>query len=182
MLKDIEIVQKYQWSGSGYHYAGLELKNNTGETLQVNAEFIFYDAANNIIGTKKESCVAFGSKSNAFIYKANESEYDHFEYKLTPSIDTYYLSVVSDLENNVSDSDKKLIFSITNSGKQTAQFVQCVALFFRGGEVVGHSYAYASDADSEIKPGSTERAEINKPYNTPYDEYKLYIDGKGIKK
>lgn len=175
----IKTKNEYVWNyANRYHYLGLELKNQTDYTLRLDAEFVFYDKDNNIIGTSKPNYVAFEPQSNILLYASNDEPFDHYEYFLNPSIDKYNKPVHSMLESDVSETDKKLIFSITNTGSATAKFVKCEVLFLLNGDVVNLNYAYAGTSSGEITPLQTERAEINKPYNTPYDNYILFMDGR----
>lgn len=173
----IEEVHQYTWESINYSYAGIELKNNSDSLIRLNSEFIFYDEDNNIIGSKKESYSAFEPASNILLYAANDAPYHHFEYNLNPSVDDFNHPVYSKLEREVNETDKKLIFSITNTGDIEAMFVNCTVLFLRDGKAVALSYAYAGSSNGKIAPSATERAEIRKPYNTPYDDYILFLDG-----
>lgn len=178
-LENIEKVNEYKWNSSSYYYIGIELKNNNDSTLRLDSEFIFYDEDNNIIGTKKTDYVAFESQSNILLYIANEDPFDHYECNLNPREDNTNNPVKSLLKSEVSETDSKLIFSITNTGDADALFVKCTVLFLRGGEPVSLTYSYAGTSNGKILPSETERAEIKKPYNTPYDEYILFLDGRG---
>lgn len=176
---DIEEVNQYKWDSHGYNYVGLELKNNSKSTICLNAQFIFYDENDKIIGTKKPDYVAFESQSNILLYVANEDPFDHYEYKLNPSVDKINKPMQSKLKSDVNETNNKLIFSITNEGDSEAKFVKCTVLFLRAGEAVYQSYSYAGASNGSIAPSETELAEIDKPYNIPYDEYVLFLDGRG---
>lgn len=177
--KDIEVINEYKWDSYGLNYIGIELKNNSASTLRLDSEFIFYDADNNIIGTKKTHYVAFEPQSNILLHVANEDPFDHYECNLNPKEDNRNNPVKSLLKSEVSEADSKLIFSITNTGDFDALFVKCTVLFLQGGEPVSLKYSYAGTSNGKILPSETERAEIKKPYNTPYDEYILFLDGRG---
>lgn len=179
LLDNIEKVNEYKWDSHSYNYIGIELKNNNDSTLRLDSEFIFYDVNNNIIGTKKTDYVAFESQSNILLYVANEEPFDHYECNLNPKQDNMNNPVKSLLKSEVSETDGKFIFSITNTGNSDALFVKCTVLFLRGGEPVSLTYSYAGTSNGKILPSETERAEIKKPNNTPYDEYILFLDGRG---
>lgn len=176
LLDKIETTNEFMWDSFGYHYVGLELKNNTTSTIRLNAEFIFYDKENKIIGSKKDSYPVFESNSSILLYTSNEDPFDHYECKLNPSVENFFTPVNSQLKSEVNETDNKLIFSITNAGNTKAQSVKCTVLFLKEGKVVSKTHTYAG-ANATIEPGATERAEIKKPLNKPYDEYKVYIDG-----
>lgn len=173
----IEEIHQYTWESNNYSYAGIELKNNSDSLIRLNSEFIFYDEDNNIIGSKKESYLAFETASNILLYAANDAPFHHFEYILNPSVDTFNHPVYSKLKSEVNETDKKLIYSITNTGDTEAEFVKCTVLFLRNGKAAAHSYAYAGTSNGKIAPSATEHAEIRKPYNIPYDDYILFLDG-----
>ena len=120
--------------------------------------------------------MAFEASSNILLYISNEDPFDHYECILNPSIDNYLSPINSQLKSEVNETDNKLIFSITNTGNSKAQFVKCTVLFFKEGKVVSNTYAFAG-TNGTIESGSTERAEIKKTLNKPYDEYKVFIDG-----
>ncbi len=178
LLQSIEEINQYTWESSGYNYVGIELKNNSTSTIRMDSEFIFYDEGNNIVGTKKDTYVAFEPESDILLYVANEEPFHHFEYNLNPKVDTFNQPVYSKLKNEVSETDNKLIFSVTNTSESEANFVKCTVLFLREDKAVALSYAYAGTSNGKIASSSTERAEIKKPYKIPYDDYILFLDGR----
>lgn len=96
-----------------------------------------------------------------------------FEYSLYHEPEKYYDPVVQNLTHEESRTGKKVIVSCTNRGSVTADSVECTALFFRDGKLIGRDFAYFTDNDSELKPGRTITKEMS--CYEQYDDVKLYF-------
>lgn len=173
-------VQSYSYSSSYSNYAALVLTNNSDYDCQLEIAVDFYDSNGGIVGTSSDSIDAFAKGTASALVFSCEDSFAKFEYQLkAKEIASYYVPVNQNLSCEVSTATKKAVISATNNGDITAEYVQYIALFFNGGELVYHSWGYVTDSDSEIKPGDTVRDEANCYVN--FDSVQVYLDGRGSK-
>lgn len=162
--------------GSAHYF--LIIKNNSSETISVSVNATAKDAEGNLIGTTTQSEEAIPSGYEVCIgcYFSDAKNAASFEYTLDAKKDKYYEAVIQDLTYEESRTDKKVIISCTNNGKDAAEFVKATALFFLNGELIRSDSTYMTDDDSEIKPGATIIKEMNS--FGEYDDAKIYFSGR----
>lgn len=174
-----EVVEEYHYINSiGSAQYFLIVKNNSTDTISVNINATAKDAEGNLIGATSESEEAIPSGYEVCIefYFSDAKNAASFEYTLDAKKDKYYEAVIQDLAYEESRTDKKVIISCTNNGKDAAEFVEATALFFLNGELVRSNSTYIVDDDSEIKPGATIVKEMNS--FGEYDDVIIYFSGR----
>ena len=150
--------------------------NTSAFHLNIQATVNFKDADNNLIGTDDAGYSPFESgQSTVFAFSADE-EYAAFDYEFSVSEESLYQPVVSDLECKTNIAKDKAVISITNNGEEAAEFVRYTALFFKGDQLVSFDWGYATDNDSEIKPGKTINQEA--ACYEDFDSVKVYLSGR----
>lgn len=154
----------------------LVVENSSKFNLDVGVEVMFKDAAGNLIGAKNDSQEAVQGGFETVFTFMNDEKPASMEYVLTAKQEEYYGCVQSDLAYKVSNAKDKAIISVTNNGKETAEFVEYNALFFQQGKLVYCSSGYAMDDDSELKPGKTINDEAR--CYEPFDEVKVVLTGR----
>ncbi len=98
------------------------------------------------------------------------------DYKLSYDTDVYYIPVVSDLSTEEVQNDEDVVVTVTNNGDAAAQYVNVYCLFFdKKDNVIGSDWSYATDSDSEIKPGESQSVQL-KNYDK-FDHYKIFMTG-----
>lgn len=154
----------------------LVIKNNSSEDFKLSAKVSFKDADGNLLGVDDNTVNVFGAGGEICLLFRNDESFYSYEYEYTvDEKDEYYEAVNSDLSCEATIAKDKVIVSVTNNGEKTAKFVTGTALFFEGDKMVGNSFGYISDSDSEIKPGNKESEEIH--CFTKFDSAKVYLSG-----
>lgn len=105
-----------------------------------------------------------------------DEKFARMKNELSAEIEDWYECVVSDLSYEYTEAKNKIILSVTNNGAESAEFVQGSVLFFNNGEVVGFSWNYFTDNDSEIKPGKTIKREMD--CREKFDDVKVFLTGR----
>lgn len=174
-----QVVEEYHYINSiGSAQYFLIVKNNSSETISVNINATAKDADGNLIGatTQSEEAIPSGYEVCIGCHFSDAKNAASFEYTLDAKKDKYYEAVIQDLMYEESRTDKKVIISCTNNGKDAAEFVKATALFFLNGELIRSDSTYMTDDDSEIKPGATIIKEMNS--FGEYDDVKIYFSGR----
>lgn len=173
---DYKLLKDYRWSLMGiYYYEGLVIKNTSGSTKDYDAQVMFYDNNNQLIGVGNYSADVVGNGQEALIKCQNESSFDHIEYTIT-SKDSRYNEVQSFIDIQVQTTNDKAIIIAKNTGNVVAEFVEYQCLFINQGQVVGSGWGYVDDSDSELKPGKTEFREES--CYEPFETVELYFTGR----
>jgi hypothetical protein len=170
-------VKEYRYFNSYWNYAFLEIANNSEYDLRINVEATFYNANNEMIGVSEQEEEAVQSGATILLYFMPDEEYSKMEYEFDVEEEPYYKSLINNLTYESTPAKDKEIISVTNSGSETIDFVDCSVLFFNGADIVGFEWTYFVDDDSELKPGETERREMN--CYDPYDSFNVYFSGRG---
>lgn len=172
----------YTWNDSYNYYVALVIKNNSALNCNLSANVLFKNANNELIGAADNSIDAFEANSEMCLVFSNEEEFVSFDYEYEASKLDYYDCISSSLSCETSVTPKKCITSITNNGEKTAKYVQYRVLFMQGENVVYSDWGYATDDDSEIKPGKTITKESTF-YNSKkdFDNVKVYYTGRADK-
>lgn len=177
VLSQIEVTE-YSYSNSFWHYAFLVVKNNSDFVLDISVSVKFYNDAGELIGVKEDSESPVASDTAVCMYFMPDEKFATMEYEISLDKEKYYASVVQDLTYETVSAKDKEIISVTNNGRDAAEFVQVYALFFNGDEVVGFQNEYITDKDYEIKPGKTISVELN--CYEKYTSVKYYLTGRKL--
>lgn len=154
VLSQLEVTE-YSYSDGFWHYAFLVIKNNSKYDLDISASAKFYDDKGELVGAKMNEESPFASGSEIVLYFMPDERFAKMEYEFSIDEEEWYESVVHELSYESTSAKNKEIFSVTNNGKEAAEFVEGYALFFDGDKVVGFESKYFVDDDSELKPGKT---------------------------
>ena len=147
---EYEVTKEYTWNTKWNNYFGVAVKNTSGEDCGFDAQVIFYDKDENIIGVSNPSATVCGDGDTAF---------DHVSYTINKT-SSWYADVHSYVDVTASVSGKKAILTGKNNGDKEAKFVEYRALFLdKDGNAVDYAWGYLTDNDSAIKPGKMELRE-----------------------
>lgn len=153
------------------------IKNNSDVTLQIDVNVTAKNTDGNLIGAGIMSEHAVQAGFEVVLERSFDgTDIADFECSITAKPDEFYSSVLSDIDMQISQADKKVIVSCTNSGDSPAQFVIATALFFKDGRLVHSNKTLCVDSDNELKPDKTINKEINTL--TTYDDVKVYLSGR----
>ena len=173
---EYKVVKKYKWDTSYYYYEGIVIKNMSGSTKDYDAQVMFYDEKNNLIGVSNPSVEAVGANQEALIICNNEAPFHHIEYTINAR-DSRYNEVQSFIDIQVQKADGKAIIIAKNTGNVAANFVEYMCLFLnKNKEVVRYDWGYLTDNDSQIKPGMMEMREVT--CSDAFKTVKVYITGR----
>ncbi|MBQ3329856.1 MAG: hypothetical protein IJG87_01600 [Ruminococcus sp.] len=159
-------------------YVYLLITNDSGADCDLNINVDFFNAEGKIVGTTSGSLDAVGKGTTVCEDFSCDEEFVTYEYKVVSS-ENSYKPVDQDLALDVSVLTNKVIVSLTNNGKTPARYVWYDVFFYNKGQLVGHNYNYCEDADSEIKPGATERSECSFYGEGGFDDAKVFFHGEG---
>lgn len=164
----------------GHYFPALVIENPTDFNLSLSVDIKFYDKDGKLVGAQSDEVYAFEKGTKTIVQFSVDEEFERMEYELTAKEEEYYNCVISSLKvESITAKDKEIV-SITNTGEWPAEFVECVALFFKDGKLVTDDYTYFSDDDMQIKPGKTITAELN-AWGEEYDEVEFYLTGRAEK-
>jgi len=138
--------------------------NNSDETVSVSGNALAKDKKGRPLsaGNLSIDVLGPGETSIGEFYFNGATDIDKVEYELEYSTDTYYKAILKDIRMEESITDKKAVVTLTNEGKDAAQFTEAVALFFdKDGKVVYSGSTYIGDDDYELKPGKSLSGEIS---------------------
>lgn len=176
-LNQLEIKEYSYLSSGDYTYYFMVVKNNSNETLKLEANITAKDESGKLIGAQSMSQEAVESGYSVCMYTTfDEGIPSTFEYSMSAKPDDYFKPVLSDIKSEITQTEKKVIISCTNEGKEAAQFVEARALFFKENTLVYSGSIYCTDDDSELKPGSTIIKEIDS--YEEFDTVGMYLSGR----
>lgn len=179
VLSKLEVTER-QYISDNYYYIWLVVKNNSEVTTDISGEVTFLDADGKLVGTSSQEMTALEPGCESAMTFQNDVEFATYDYQLKASESKYFDGILSKLTVDVSPTEKKAVISITNNGDKPAKFVEYIALFLKGDEIVGQNWGYCVDDDSEIKPGETQRAEASS-YGEDFDSVQVYLNGRAEK-
>jgi hypothetical protein len=164
----------------GHYFPALVVENPTDFDLSLSVDIKFYNKDGKLVGAQSDEVYAFEKGTKTIVQFSVDEEFDRMEYELAAKEEEYYHCVISSLKvESVTAKDKEIV-SITNTGEWPAEFVECVALFFKDGKLVTDDYTYFADDDMQIKPGKTITAELN-AWGEEYDKVEFYLTGRAEK-
>ena len=155
------------------------IKNNSDAVAEINGNALAKDADGNTIGAADSSIDVLGpgEESGCYFYFNDVSDVNSVECTYSYSESDYYYPVISDLSVEQVLNDSNVTVSVTNNGTSSAQFVEVFALFLDAdNNMIGYNSRYATDGDSEIKPGSTQNVQLD-AYNG-YDHVEIFLTGR----
>lgn len=168
-------VQEYTYRTKFSEYLFLAVRNNSEYNIEMSVSAKFYNEES-LVGAKTTSQEAFEHGTEIVIYFMPDEAYTSVEYDISVSEETWYKCITSELSYETTAAKNKEIVSVTNNGEYAAEFVECHALFFKDGKVVGHSGTYFTDNDFELKPGKTITEELD--CYEEYDDVKFFFTGR----
>lgn len=172
-----EVTHEYAWSSFWSNSYAIVVKNISGKSCGFNAQVIFYDKDNNIVGVANPSITICGDGYEVLMIASQDAAYDHVEYTITPADSSWYEDVHNFVEVTATKSGDKAILTAKNNGTKNAEFVEYNCLFLdKDGNVVGSDWGFLTDNDSEIKPGKMEMREAS-PY-VDFDSVVIYYEGR----
>lgn len=178
--EDVEVLAEYTLpDGIGWYTRHfIIVKNNSNETVDISTSSLAYSEDGTMVGAANGSLDALGSGCTSVLYESFETnaQISRYELELNTSPSKYYKSVIEDLSFVQNDIDGGAVFQVTNNGKDSAEFVEGYALFFKDNQLVGYESTYFTDDDSQIKPGKT----ISKQMTAyeDFDRIEFYLTGR----
>jgi len=174
-----EIIKEYyyKYSSSSYYYIFV-LKNTSGYNARINANIVFYDADDNMVGVangSEEDCE--NGYQTLWIF-SNDMEFDHVSTEIKMEEESYYKDgSQSSIEVSTDIIGKKVLITAKNIGKDPVEYAEYHILFFNDkGEIVRTDWGYITDSDSQIKPGATEIRDAS--YSKGFSDVAVYVHGR----
>ena len=174
-VEGCEVIHEYSWSTRWSNYFAMVIKNTSGKTCGFNAQIVFYDESNTIIGVSNPSISVCGDGYETIMVASQKTAFDHISYRLTP-VYTGFIDVHSFVDVTAQISGNKAIITGKNNGETSAEFVHYICLFLKNEQVVALESGYLMDGESAIKPGNTEIREANT--NESFDSVAIYFEGR----
>lgn len=176
----VEVIAEYTLpDGIGWYTRHfIIVKNNSNETVDISTSSLAYSEDGTMVGAANGSLNALGAGCTSVLYEAFETDaqISRYELELNSSPSKYYKSVIEDLSFVQNDINGGAVFQVTNNGKDSAEFVEGYALFFKENELVGYESTYFTDDDSQIKPGKTISKQVTA--HKDFDRIEFYLTGK----
>lgn len=179
VLEGLEITRynyQYEFYGRTVYAECFEIENTSAFNIALSGEFHYLDESRNLIGVATSTHKAIGPDQTVVIYNRQETPYSDCKLKLSATLDEKCISAVANLSYAVTEAGDKLIISVTNNSKKTAESVSAFVLYFKNGQVVDMGTVAYFDADHEFKPGKTITNEFA-PAAAEFDSYKVYLQG-----
>nr|WP_024834908.1 hypothetical protein [Clostridium sp. 12(A)] len=170
-------VKEYSYINSRNNYQFfLVITNNSDSDISLTSNLTTKDSDGNLLGAKSADVRAFERGSTICLSYYLDDQPATYEYEFDIGKESFK-SVLSSLSYETSIAKDKAIVSVTNNGEIPAKFVEYTCMFFKDDVLVGMNSGYATDDDSELKPGKT----INKEARsfTEFDSIKVYLTGRG---
>ena len=178
--ENVEVLAEYTLpDGIGWYTRHfIIVKNNSNETVDISTSSLAYSEDGTMVGAANGSLAALGAGCTSVLYESFETsaQISRYELELNTSPSKYYKSVIEDLSFVQNDIDGGAVFQVTNNGKDSAEFVEGYALFFKENELVGYESTYFTDNDSQIKPGKTISKQVT-AYKD-FDRIEFYLTGR----
>lgn len=170
-------VKEYSYIDSINNYRlFLVITNNSDNDIALTSDLTTKDSDGNLIGAKSADVRAFERGTTICLSYYLDDQPATYEYEFSIGKESFK-SILSSLSYETSIAKDKAIVSVTNNGEIPADFVEYTCLFFKDNVLVGADSGYATDDDSELKPGKT----INKEARsfTEFDSIQVYLTGRG---
>nr|DAL30241.1 MAG TPA_asm: hypothetical protein [Caudoviricetes sp.] len=177
-LSQLEVKEYSYINSIGDALYFLIIKNNSNDTLKISSNSTVYNEEGTMIGATQGSvdAVEAGFEVCLTNYFSDVEGAKDFKYSLDVEKEDYYKPVLSNLDVEYQNTDKKVIVTCSNTGPEAVRFVEATALFFKDGELVGSDSTYFTDDNSELKPGANLIKELS-CYES-FDDVKVYFTGR----
>lgn len=167
------VITEYTWSRGFIHSVGLVVRNDTSSAKEITCHVTFQDEEGSPIGVQRTTESAIGPGCEALFVLNNDEAFDQYEYEITMEEETFYVSIMQNLEVEAITTNTKAILSITNTGDIDAELVSAHVIFLNGDTAVDYNSAYVED----IRPGKTEMVEVKT--RSTFDSVQVYFTGHG---
>lgn len=169
-------LAEFTWDGD--RYAGALIQNNSKEQIgELEIQFLFYDADNNILGTSSDGHDAIlpGSTVTSFVSDMDVPQgYDHMDYKLSVDVgaNSGYKNHTAKVDVKTNVGDDCVILQIKNNADVTIEEFEYAVVFYKNKKIV----AMGNGIDVyDIEPGDTVVEEYSS-WGVDYDTYKVFIN------
>lgn len=178
-VDDILETTEYMYENSiGDSLYFVVVKNISSDAYEVGGNATAKDESGNIIGAANFSIdvLGAGETSIGYFYFDSVKNIASVEYQLTTG-SAYCMPILKDLSVEQTINNKNVIITITNKGKETAEFVEAYALFFdANNKIINYDSTYVVDNDSQIKPGAKLSGQLDSYQN--FDHVEVYLTGR----
>lgn len=163
-----------------FYYTVLVVKNESDETVHLDANFVAKDGSGNEIGaaSEDEPSIAPGQTGCIWCTIDYSADIKSFDYTLTVDKEKSDKSIYEDVSMEYNTTDSGCIITATNSGNSAAKYVWARCIFFKNGEMVNFNEPILMDSDDELKPGSTITAEATCYSDGGFDDVIVILSGR----
>ena len=171
-------VELVEFTLDGDRYAGALIQNNSKKQIvELEIQFLFYDADNNILGTSEDGHDAIlpGSTVTSFVSDMDVPQgYDHVDYKLSVDVDANsgYKNHTAKVDIKTNVGEDCVILQIKNNADVTIEEFEYAVVFYKDGIIV--------DMDNGIDVYDIEAGDMvveeYSSWGVDYDTYKVFIN------
>lgn len=163
-----------------FYYTVLVVKNNSDETVHLDANFTAKDGSGNNVGavSDDEPAIAPGQTGCIWCTVDYSTDIESFDYTLTVDKETSVKSIYDDISFEYSNTDSGCTVTATNNGNTAAKYVWARCIFFKNGEMVNFNEPILMDSDDELKPGATITAEATCYTDCGFDDVIVVLSGR----
>lgn len=137
----------------------LAITNKTARDVMLEVLVKYFDENGGLVGISNADVRAVASGTQVIVSTSNDIPFASYEYEITANDETWYACVNDQIVYEQTVVSNKVILAFTNNADLPAEFLEYTVLFMKDGNVVNVESGYATDSDSEIKPGKTQYAE-----------------------
>ena len=171
-------VELVEFTLDGDRYAGALIQNNSKKQIgELEIQFLFYDADNNILGTSEDGHDAIlpGSTVTSFVSDMDVPQgYDHVDYKLNVDVDANsgYKNHTAKVDIKTNVGEDCVILQIKNNADVTIEEFEYAVVFYKDGKIVD----MGNGIDVfDIESGDMVVEEYSS-WGVDYDTYKVFIN------
>ena len=173
----IEVTGEYFFTNSiDDTYYCLVVKNNSSSDADISVNVLAKNESGSSSGAGSASVEAVApGKEVCLTCYLSSTKASSFEYDLTASTAEYYTSADTDLDFQFTDTGKSVVIECKNTGTETANSVEAIALFLKDDKMVYYGSTYLMDNDFELKSGKSIAEDIE--CYEEYDSVKVFVHG-----
>lgn len=173
----IEVTGEYFFTNSiDDTYYCLVVKNNSSSDADISVNVLAKNESGSSSGAGSASVEAVApGKEVCLTCYLSSTKASSFEYDLTASTAEYYTSADTDLDFQFTDTSKSVVIECKNTGTETANSVEAIALFLKDDKMVYYGSTYLMDNDFELKSGKSIAEDIE--CYEEYDSVKVFVHG-----
>ena len=173
----IEVTGEYFFTNSiDDTYYCLVVKNNSSSDADISVNVLAKNESGSSSGAGSASVEAVApGKEVCLTCYLSSTKASSFEYDLTASTAEYYTSADTDLAFQFTDTGKSVVIECKNTGTETANSVEAIALFLKDDKMVYYGSTYLMDNDFELKSGKSIAEDIE--CYEEYDSVKVFVHG-----